>query len=119
MKVRGTKQKVVLRELMKDKLPSSTLRRKKLGLDIPAHDWFRGPLRSLLQDTLAEGVSEYAEIFRAGAVQNFLNSHMERRANLGYHLWGLMILFLWMKKWKIQLPAREETPALEKTGVFI
>ena len=27
---------------------------------------------------------------------------MERRANLGYHLWGLMILFLWMKHWNIQ-----------------
>ncbi len=119
LKVRGAQQKVVLRELMKDKLPSSTLRRKKLGLDIPAHDWFRGPLRSLLEDTLAEGVSEYGGIFRAGAVQNFLNLHMERRANLGYHLWGLMILFLWMKKWKIQLPAREEMPTLERTGVFI
>ncbi len=119
LKIRGARQKVVLKELMKDKLPSSTLRRKKLGLDIPAHDWFRGPLRSLLEDTVAEGVSEYGEIFRASAVRDFLNSHMERRANLGYHLWGLMILFLWMKKWQIQLPARDEKPALERTGVFI
>jgi asparagine synthase (glutamine-hydrolysing) len=119
LKIRGARQKVILKELMKDKLPSSTLHRKKLGLDIPAHDWFRGPLRSLLQDTVAEGVSNYGEIFRAGAVRNFVNSHMERRANLGYHLWGLMILFLWMKKWQVQLPVREEKPAWEKTGVFI
>ena len=119
LKIRGARQKVILKELMKDKLPSSTLHRKKLGLDIPAHDWFRGPLRSLLQDTMAEGVSNYGEIFRPGAVRNLVNSHMERRANLGYHLWGLMILFLWMKKWQVQLPAREEKPALTKTGVFI
>lgn len=119
LKIRGSRQKVVLKELMKDKLPSSTLHRKKIGLDIPTHDWFRGPLRALLEDTVAEGITEYGEIFRAGAVQDLLNSHMEKRANLGYHLWGLMILFLWMKKWKIQLPAREENPALESTGVFI
>ncbi|HEY6307153.1 MAG TPA: asparagine synthase (glutamine-hydrolyzing) [Candidatus Angelobacter sp.] len=119
LKIRGARQKVVLKELMKDKLPSSTLRRKKLGLDIPAHDWFRGPLRPLLEQTLTDGISEYSEVFRASAVRNFLNSHMERRANVGYHLWGLMILFLWMKKWRIQLPAREEKPMLEKTGVFI
>jgi asparagine synthase (glutamine-hydrolysing) len=119
LKIRGSRQKVVLKELMKGKLPSSTLHRKKLGLDIPAHDWFRGPLRALLEDTMAEGVSEYGEIFRAGAVQDLLSAHMEKRANLGYHLWGLMILFLWMKKWKIQLPAREQNPALERTGVFI
>jgi asparagine synthase (glutamine-hydrolysing) len=29
---------------------------------------------------------------------------MERRANLGYHLWGLLTLFLWMKRWNIQPP---------------
>jgi asparagine synthase (glutamine-hydrolysing) len=119
LKIRGSRQKVVLKELMKDKLPSSTLRRKKLGLDIPAHDWFRGPLRPLLEVTLADGISEYAGVFRSHTVRNFLNSHMERRANLGYHLWGLMILFLWMRKWRIQLPVREATPALENTGVFI
>jgi asparagine synthase (glutamine-hydrolysing) len=119
LKIRGSHQKAVLKELMKDKLPYSTLHRKKLGLDIPAHDWFRGPLRSLLEDTLAEGTSEYCEFFRAGAVRKFLDSHMQRRANLGYQLWGLMILFLWMKKWRIQLPVRQEKPAAERTGVFI
>jgi asparagine synthase (glutamine-hydrolysing) len=31
-----------------------------------------------------------------------MQAHMDRRANLGYHLWGLMTLFLWMKKWRIQ-----------------
>ncbi len=36
---------------------------------------------------------------------------MDRRANLGYHLWGLMILFLWMKKWRIQVtPVAERRP---------
>ena len=26
-------------------------------------------------------------------------------ANYGYHLWGLLILFLWMKRWNVQAPA--------------
>jgi asparagine synthase (glutamine-hydrolysing) len=76
-------------------------------------------LRPLLEVTLADGLSEYAGVFRRHAVRSFVNSHMERRANLGYHLWGLMILFLWMRKWRIQPPVREATPALENTGVFI
>jgi asparagine synthase (glutamine-hydrolysing) len=119
LKVRGARQKVVLKELMKDKLPVSTLQRKKIGLDIPAHEWFRGPLRPLLEATVMEGVSEYGALFRGDAVAGFVNSHLARRANLGYHLWGLMILFLWMKKWRIQLPARQEKPMLERTGVYI
>ncbi|HEY6270912.1 MAG TPA: asparagine synthase (glutamine-hydrolyzing) [Terriglobales bacterium] len=119
LKVRGSYQKVVLKDLMKGKLPASTLRRKKLGLDIPAHDWFRGPLRRLLENTLDYGVDEYGEMFRPEAVRDFLNSHLQRRANLGFQLWGLMILFLWMKKWRIQLPSSEAKPALERTGVLI
>ena len=118
LKIRGSRQKVILKELMKDKLPSAVLRRKKLGLDIPAHEWFRGPLRPLLEATLDDGLSEYNEIFRVGTVRNILSSHMGRQANFGFQLWGLMILFLWMKKWRIQLPVRNENRTLEKTGVF-
>ncbi len=102
LKMRGSRQKLLLKELMKDKLPPSILNRKKVGFDIPAHEWLRGSLRPLLLDTLKEGLSEHADLFRADTIENYLRLHLERRANLGYHLWGLMILFLWMKQWRIQ-----------------
>src|SRR5882724_8133873 len=53
LKIRGFKQKFLLKELMRGKLPESILNRKKSGFDIPTHDWFRGPLRGLLHDTLS------------------------------------------------------------------
>ena len=102
LKMRGSRQKLLLKELMKDKLPQSILNRKKVGFDIPAHEWLRGSLRPLLLDTLKEGLSEHADLFRADTIEDYLRLHLERRANLGYHLWGLMILFLWMKQWRIQ-----------------
>jgi asparagine synthase (glutamine-hydrolysing) len=102
-KVRGSTQKFLLKELMKDKLPPAVLTRKKTGLDIPAHEWFRGPLRPLLQDALND-LPLHDGLFRADAINTLLRDHIERRSNLGYHLWGLMILFLWMRKWKIQTP---------------
>ncbi len=105
LKIRGSRQKVLLKELMRQKLPASVLRRKKTGLDIPAHEWLRGPLRSLLVEALKSGASEHGGLFRAEAMERFVQDHLERRANLGYHLWGLMILFLWMKKWRIQTGA--------------
>jgi asparagine synthase (glutamine-hydrolysing) len=37
---------------------------------------------------------------------------LERKANVGYHLWGLMILFLWMKKWEIQAGSSEAPKVL-------
>jgi asparagine synthase (glutamine-hydrolysing) len=102
LKIQGSSQKLLLRRLMQNKLPRPILSRKKIGFDIPAHEWLRGPLRSLLVDTLWEGASEHAGLFEPNAIERYLRLHMERRINVGYHLWGLMILFLWMKKWRIQ-----------------
>ena len=102
LKIHGTRQKVILKELMKDKLPASVLTKKKTGLDIPSHEWLRGPLRGLMLDTLNDGVAEHPGLFKKGVIDRYVSAHLERRANLGYHLWGLMILFLWMRKWRIQ-----------------
>jgi asparagine synthase (glutamine-hydrolysing) len=106
-KIRGKCHKFLLKSLMRDKLPASVLGRSKTGLDIPTHDWLRGPLRPLLTETLNPKIVEATGIFRSEAVSNFLREHMERRANLGFHLWGLLILFLWMKQWNIQVGPAE------------
>jgi asparagine synthase (glutamine-hydrolysing) len=105
LKIRGSRLKVVLRSLMKDRLPPSVLAHGKIGFDIPAHEWLRGPLRPLLEETLSEGTANHPGLFQRGAVDSYLQDHLARHANLGYHLWGLMILFLWMKRWKIQTNA--------------
>lgn len=101
-KIRGACQKVLLRELMRDVLPASVLSRKKTGLDIPTHEWLRGPLRSLMLDAIGEGTAKHGELFNKATIEGHVRDHIDRRANLGYHLWGLMILFLWMRKWRIQ-----------------
>ena len=96
---------------MKDKLPPVVLARKKEGFDIPAHHWLRTTLKPLLVETLSEGNVRECGIFRWDAVKAVLDAHLQRRANLGYHLWGLLILFLWMKRWKIQPPSPVESLA--------
>ena len=110
-KIRGSSLKFILRDLMKDKLPSAVLARKKEGFDIPAHHWLRTTLKPLLVETLRENNVRESGIFRWEAVNSVLRSHLERRANFGYHLWGLLILFLWMRRWKIQPPSAVESLA--------
>ncbi|MBA0084102.1 MAG: asparagine synthetase B, partial [Acidobacteria bacterium Pan2503] len=109
LKIRGGQQKLILKELMRDKLPPAILKRPKIGFDIPAHEWLRGPLLPLLTDAFDHGANQYGEVFRPEVMNNFLRLHLERKANLGYHLWGLMVLFLWMRKWRIQA-ASSKTP---------
>jgi asparagine synthase (glutamine-hydrolysing) len=95
---------------MKAKLPPSVLRRSKTGLDIPTHDWLRGPLRPFLEDILSPQAVKQTGLFRPEAIAGLIKDHMGRRANLGFHLWGLMILFLWMKHWNIQISSELTLP---------
>jgi asparagine synthase (glutamine-hydrolysing) len=109
-KMNGAKQKVILKELMKGKLPPSVLSRKKMGLDFPAHDWLRTSLRELLLDTVRDAEAAYSEFFNFKTIHRVLDDHLSRRANLGYNLWGLMMLFLWMKRWRIPLTQLPHKP---------
>jgi asparagine synthase (glutamine-hydrolysing) len=108
LKIRGSRGKFVLRNLMRDKLPKSVLDRKKAGFDIPTHDWFRGPLRPLLMETLTDDAIRQTGIFDASEIHRLIGDHMERRINVGYHLWGLLTLFLWMRRWKVEVNAPED-----------
>ena len=109
-KVHGRTLKVILRKLMKAKLPPSVIARPKNGLDIPTHDWLRGPLRPFLEETLSPQAIRQTGFLRPEAIERIRQDHMQRRANFGYHLWGLMILFLWMKHWNIQTSGELSLP---------
>ncbi len=108
LKVDGSRQKVVLKELMRSRLPAPVITRKKVGFDIPAHEWFRGPLKQVLLSTLDEAEREHSDLFRFDVIRSYTQQHLNRSINIGYHLWGLTMLFLWMKRWKIQsAPAQQ------------
>jgi asparagine synthase (glutamine-hydrolysing) len=103
LKIRQSRLKFLLRELMAAKLPRSVLNRKKVGFDIPAHAWLRGALKPLLLDTLTQESIEDTGLFWWPGIEQIIREHLEKRRNWGYHLWGLMILVLWMKKWKVHV----------------
>jgi asparagine synthase (glutamine-hydrolysing) len=114
--VSGANSKVILRELMKDKLPRSVISKKKIGLDIPVHDWFRGHLRPLLVDTLTQKAVNDSGLFRWAYIESLMSRHMQRKANYGYHLWGLLTLFLWMKRWNIN--TTEQIEGVEEISIL-
>src|ERR1022692_3923404 len=77
LKIRGFQQKFILKELMRGKLPDFVLDRKKSGFDIPTHEWFRGPLRTLLMDTLTPEAIAATGIFDGRAIEGLIRDHME------------------------------------------
>ncbi len=103
LKVKGSKQKFLLKHLMRDRLPKSVLTRPKTGFDIPAHRWLRNELRPLLMDTLSPDNIRRTGLFGPELVGRLINSHLDRSLNVGYHLWGLMTLYLWLRRWNVEV----------------
>ena len=93
--------KPVPKSLLASKVPRQLRRRGKEGLDIPIHRWLRGPLRELALDALSSDRVEQAGLLSADFVSSLLTDHLERRTNVGYHLWGLLVLSLWIEHWRI------------------
>jgi asparagine synthase (glutamine-hydrolysing) len=106
--MRGANQKAILKRVMAGRLPDGILNRKKAGLDIPAHEWFRGPLVELLKDTLQPDVVRRTSLFNSDVTERLIGDHKEKRTNAGYQLWGLLTLFLWLKRWNIEIVPAEE-----------
>jgi len=114
LKIHGRTTKRVLRELVRKKLPPAVLARPKQGLDIPAHDWLRGPLQPLLVEALSPESVRRVGLFSPEAIQSLISRHLNRQANLGYHLWGLLTLHLWVKRWNIETAFQPPILGLEK-----
>jgi asparagine synthase (glutamine-hydrolysing) len=114
LKIAGRTTKRVLRDVMETRLPAAILNRPKEGLDIPAHDWLRGPLRPLVLETLNERAVREAGALPWAAVSSVIERHMSRAENLGYHLWGLLTVHLWIKRWRVESHHRgfEKEPIL-------
>lgn len=112
LKTHAGQPKFLLSELVRDQ-PVQNLQQPRLDdFETLVHGWFRGVLRELLLDTLSEHAVRDSGILEWPAVDAVIRAHLEQRANLGYHLWGLVVLFLWMRRWRISGPARSEaTPA--------
>jgi asparagine synthase (glutamine-hydrolysing) len=95
LKLRGRRQKHLLRRAVSELLPRSTLERRKMGFGVPLDRWFRTELRDMAYDVLLDRVAGERGYFRPNVVREYLDSHVRRRANHQMRLWNLLMLELW------------------------
>jgi asparagine synthase (glutamine-hydrolysing) len=97
-KLRGRTSKWLLRRFMQDRLPPEILTRPKMGFGVPVGDWLRTDLRPLLEDTLLSERALQRGYFRPAAVRALVDEHLTRRADRTSHIWGLLMLELWLRE---------------------
>jgi asparagine synthase (glutamine-hydrolysing) len=98
IKFRGRRLKHLLKRAFADLLPPENVNRRKMGFGVPVGQWFRGPLRELLQDALLSQQSLRRGYFREPEVRSLVQEHLERRADHAFQLWNLLMLELWHRE---------------------
>ena len=91
--MRGREAKYILKRAFADLLPKENVRRRKMGFGVPVGEWFRGPLRELVTDTL---LSSRNGFFKRTVVEGMIREHGEMRADHAFLLWNLLMLELWI-----------------------
>ncbi len=87
--------KRILRLLARNLFGRDIAQTRKQGFSIPVHQWLRGPLRGTTEDLLSRSRLEAFGLLDVDAVLRVKAAHLEGRAQLGWELWGLMVLMAW------------------------
>ncbi len=93
--IQGAAGKQILLKALADRLPPELIHRPKQGFAVPLSDWFRGPLRPLLWDTLTSDRFLTRGYVSPGFLRHLLREHDERRRDNQHWLWSLLMLELW------------------------
>jgi asparagine synthase (glutamine-hydrolysing) len=99
LKLRGRTPKYLLRRLMRSRLPSEVLERRKVGFAPPLSAWLRNSLAPLVREYLSPSRMAAAGIFDPDAVDGLVRAHLERRRDHGHALWLLLQFELWRERW--------------------
>ena len=97
--------KRLLRELVKRLYGPELARAPKKGFSIPVHDWLRGPARALANELLSPAEVRRTGVLSAEAVHDAWVKHLSGKAQLGFELWGLMVLVVWHRTRVASQPA--------------
>lgn len=98
LKVRDGKSKWVLKELLREYLPSDLVDRPKWGFSVPLAIWLKNDLRYLIDAFLSDAITEELGLFDVNYVKGLVNKFFGGKDYLYNRIWVLVILQKWMKE---------------------
>ncbi|MCA8924934.1 MAG: asparagine synthase (glutamine-hydrolyzing) [Planctomycetes bacterium] len=99
LKMHRLETKRVLKDAMRDRLPRSILKRKKMGFGVPLEHWFRGHLGSILEETILSPRALARGYFQPAALRELVDQHTSKRADWQNPLFTLLMLELWHRQY--------------------
>lgn len=91
-KLRGSVEKYLLKEAVRDLLPEAIVERPKSGMMVPVEAWFQGPLLTLARERILEGLVP-TKLFRRDTLEKLVSGKLRGlRPRHGVKIWLLVTL---------------------------
>ncbi len=94
LKLRGGTTKYILREAMRDVLPSEILTRGKMGFPVPIGAWLRGPYRRIVDELVLSPRAMERGLLDPTAIRGIVARHAAGEDH-SERLWSLVNLEIW------------------------
>ena len=89
--------KKVLREAMKDYIPSKITQRKKQGFSAPDESWYRGENASYIRELLLDSQAISSEFISGDYIRKIVKEHTEEHINHRLLIWSFMNFEWWCR----------------------
>jgi asparagine synthase (glutamine-hydrolysing) len=98
LRVKANDPKYLLKQLARQKLPSTIVDRPKKGFGIPRDEWLRGQLNNHLNHTLSESNSNLSNLLNMDVVKSRVTAFNNGEKS-ETEIWSLYMLGNWAAKW--------------------
>ena len=93
--------KYILKQYMKNKIPSEIIQRRKLGFPVPAYEFKDSLSKDFAYDTLGSGNNYYQNIFEKKKIIKYLDkAFLENNTKNFYFIWSLLTFEMWYNNQK-------------------
>ncbi len=98
-KIKAGRVKNILKEALRDVLPTDLLARPKEGFIMPINEWLIGRLKDYVLGILSPENIKRQGLFRPEAIEQLLFAHFSGRQHLGNQIWNLLMLQVWWNRY--------------------
>lgn len=95
MKIKESKGKWMLRQVLKKYLPANLIDQSKTGFSIPLDKWLRGPLREWSESLLSNKALKYGGFFYPEPIRKKWDEHISGVRNWQNYLWSILMFQAW------------------------
>jgi len=91
LKLNGQMGKYILKKALEPHLPNDVLYRNKMGFSVPLAEWFRGPLKQRVKDSLLGESMRQCGIFNMDYVEHLVSQHQAGLRDYSAAIWTLLM----------------------------